>query len=325
MIVNNRQGLPLMDGQYGMAWKFLLKNTIILTVIVFFTFASLTSEYFLTWENIMNLFRQASIVGIIALGVHFVILLGMVDFSVGSILVFSGSIIMVLQNVNGFGIWTSIIAGVIAGTLLGLVNGVIIVYGKVPSFITTLGMMFAVRSISLWYASGGALEGKHIRYTALGHENTLGIPNILFPLMIAAILAHLVLTRTLLGRYIYAIGNNRIAAFLSGTPIHWVTIITFGISGFASGVGAILETSRLNSISTSSSGTTYELDVIAAIVIGGANLKGGKGTIWGTACGVLILIMISNYMNLENVSPYLQGILKGILMLAVLYKKKKIE
>jgi ribose transport system permease protein len=323
MNVNNRKEVLLKDSYLTTAWRFMQKNHIILIIIVFTIIASLTSEYFLTWENLMNLFRQASVVGMLALGVHFVILLGMVDFSVGAVLVFSGSVIMVIQGINGLSIGVSIILGVIAGTLLGLVNGLIIVFGKVPSFITTLGMMFAVRSIALWYASGGAIEGKHIGYTSLGHGYTLGIPNILFPLAIAAILAHMVLTRTLLGRYIYAIGNNRIAAFLSGTPMQWVTIIAFGISGFAAGVGAILETSRLNSISTSSSGTTYELDVIAAIVIGGANLKGGKGTIWGTACGVLILSMISNYMNLENVSPYLQGILKGILMLAVLYKQKK--
>ncbi|NOV00051.1 ABC transporter permease [Paenibacillus planticolens] len=323
--MNKRYGLPLRVNQPGLAWRFVQKNHVFLIIVVFFVIASVTSDYFLSWENLMNLFRQASVVGMIALGVHFVILLGMVDFSVGSVLVFSGSIIMVLQGIDGFGIWLSSIAGVIAGMLLGLLNGVIVVYGKVPSFITTLGMMFAVRSISLWYASGGALQGKYSQYTSLGHGYTLGIPNILFPLILAAILAHIVLTRTLLGRYIYAVGNNRIAAFLSGTPMHWVTIIAFGISGLAAGVGAILETSRLNSISTSSSATTYELDVIAAIVIGGANLSGGKGTIWGTACGVLILSMISNYMNLENVSPYLQGILKGILMLAVLYKQKKMD
>jgi ribose transport system permease protein len=321
--VKIKQGLLLNQRIWNHLAKLVQVNYTVVLVMILFLVAAFTNEYFFSWGNLMNLFRQASVVGMIALGVHFVILLGMIDLSVGSIMVFSGSVIIVVQNMAGMGIAISVFAGVFAGCLLGLLNGVLIIYGKVPSFIATLGMMFLVRSVSMWYASGGALEGKYIQYTFLGHGYFLGIPNILFPLVLVALAAHFVLTRTLLGRYIYAIGHNRIAAFLSGAPVRKVIITAYMISGCAAGVGAVLETSRLNSISTSSSGVTYELDVIAAIVIGGANLKGGKGTIFGTACGVIILSMISNYMNLMNVSPYLQGILKGILILAILYRQNR--
>jgi ribose transport system permease protein len=291
------------------------------TLLILFAVASLTSDYFLNWGNLMNIVRQASTIGVIALGVHFVILLGMFDLSVGSILAFSGSVIMVSQSVFDTGILVSVLLGILVGCMLGFVNGLIVSFGQVPSFIATIGSMFIFRSLAMWYGHGGAINGSTVRYTELGHSDMWGMPNLIYPLVAAAVIAHIVLSRTLLGRYIYALGQNPHAAVLTGAPTRWVIVTAFAISGTAAGIGAVFETSRLNSISTSSSGNLYELDVIAAIVIGGSNLKGGKGTILGTVCGVFMLTMIGNYMNLQNISPYVQGIIKGVLVLLILYRQ----
>jgi ribose transport system permease protein len=298
--------------------SFIVEYPTVITVMILVVIATFSSEYFLTWTNIMNLLRQASVIGMLALGLHFVILLGKIDLSVGSILVLSGTVIMAAQSSYGLSIPVSVLLGLLMGCVLGIINGCIITYGRVPSLITTLGMMFSFRSIAMWYASGGAVNGTHIQYTLLAYGYTLEIPNILFPLIITAFAAHYVITRTKLGRYIIAIGSNLRAAEVSGVPISKTIIISFGISGLTAGLAAVLETSRLNSISTSNSGIAYELDVIAAIVIGGSNLRGGKGKIIGTVCGVLVLSIISNYMNLMIISPYLQGVIKGVLILLVL-------
>jgi ribose transport system permease protein len=295
----------------------------LVTLLLLFAAASLTSEYFAEWGNLMNIVRQASTIGVIALGVHFVILLGMFDLSVGSILAVSGTVIMVSQSVFNTGIAASVLFGMTAGCLLGIVNGFLITFGRVPSFIATLGSMFIFRSLAMWYGHGGAINGSFVRYTGLGHSDVFGVPILILPLAAAAVIAHIVLSRTLLGRYIFALGQNPYAAVLTGAPTRWVVVTAFAISGAAAAVGAVFETSRLNSISTSSSGFFYELDVISAIVIGGSNLKGGKGTIQGTLCGVFMLTMIGNYMNLQNISPYLQGVIKGILILLILYRQNR--
>ncbi|URN94430.1 MAG: ABC transporter permease [Candidatus Pristimantibacillus lignocellulolyticus] len=318
LIKKRRRAFTQLEQFREMKWLGNYKSFV--SMLIIFVLASVTNEYFFTWENIVNIIRQASTIGIIALGVHFVVLLGMFDLSVGSVLVISGTVIMGSQSMFGTDIILSMALGIIVGCLVGFLNGFIIAYGRVPSFITTLGTMFLFRSIAMWYGSGGAVNGTYIRYTELGHGSIWGIPYLVFPLIVVAVSAHIVLTKTLLGRYIYALGQNPMAASLSGAPTRWIVITAFAISGTAAGMGAVLETSRLNSISTSSSGILYELDVISAIVIGGSNLKGGKGSILGTVCGVLMLTMISNYMNLQNVSPYLQGILKGILLLVILYR-----
>ncbi|MFF2481449.1 ABC transporter permease [Paenibacillus sp. NPDC058071] len=322
MLVNKR-GMALSPMERNQGFKWLNGYKPLALLLLIFVFASLTSDYFFTWINLVNVVRQASIIGMIALGVHFVVLLGMFDLSVGSILVVSGTVIMICQSVLGTGTIFSMGMGVLTGCAVGFLNGVLIAYGRVPSFIATISTMFIFRSLAMWYGSGGAVNGVNMKYTELGHGSTWGVPNLVFPLVAVAVIAHIVLAKTLLGRYIYALGQNPMAAVLSGAPTRWIIVTAFAISGMASGMGAVFETSRLNSISTSTSGIFYELDVMSAIVIGGSNLKGGKGTILGTVCGVLMLTIISNYMNLQNVSPYLQGVLKGLLVLVMLYRRSR--
>jgi ribose transport system permease protein len=305
--------------------RWISHNKIFMTLVILVILASVTSEYFWTWNNVMNVFRQASVIGMIALGVHFVVLIGMLDLSVGSILVFSGAIILWGQNLFNFDIPGSFILGATSGMILGSLNGLIVTYGRVPSFITTLGTMFIYRYFMMWVADAGAVSGSRISHTFLGHGYWLGIPVVVFPLILAAVSAHIVLSRTLLGRYLYAVGQNPRAAYSSGTNIRAVTITAFAISGMAAGLGAVLETARLNSISTANSGVYYELDAIAAVVLGGASLRGGKGTILGTVSGVLMFSILNNYMNLQNVSTYLQGVLKGLLIFLVLYRQNRLR
>ncbi|RED56563.1 ABC transporter permease [Cohnella lupini] len=305
--------------------RWIAGNKIFMTLIVLVFLASVTSEYFWTWNNIMNVFRQASVIGMIALGVHFVVLIGMLDLSVGSILVFSGAVILWGQNLFDLDIPGSFFLGAASGVVLGSLNGLIVTYGRVPSFITTLGTMFIYRYFMMWVADAGAVSGNRISHTFLGHGYWLGIPVVVFPLILAAVAAHVVLSRTLLGRYLYAVGQNSRAAFSSGANVRAVTIAAFAISGMAAGLGAVLETSRLNSISTANSGVYYELDAIAAVVLGGASLRGGKGTILGTVSGVLMFSILNNYMNLQNVSTYLQGVLKGLLIFLVLYRQNRLR
>ncbi|WP_276357293.1 ABC transporter permease [Cohnella caldifontis] len=316
-----RPTVPSRLEHLALSLSFLTKFKALASLLLLFAIASLTSDYFVHWGNLMNIIRQASTIGVIALGVHFVILLGMFDLSVGSILAASGTVIMLSQSALGIGIPASVTLGLAAGCVLGIANGMLVAFGRVPSFIVTLGTMFIFRSLAMWYGHGGAINGNFVRYTQLGHSDFWGVPLIFLPLAVIAVMAHVVLSRTLLGRYIYAFGQNPYAAVLTGAPIPWVIVTAFAISGAATGVGAVFETSRLNSISTSSSGLFYELDVISAIVIGGSNLKGGKGTILGTVCGVFMLTIIGNYMNLQNISPYLQGIIKGALVLLILYRQ----
>jgi ribose transport system permease protein len=305
------------------ALQLILRNSAVISLLIIILLAALTNEHFLTWINIKNVLRQTSVICILALGVHFVILQGKIDLSVGAVLAASGTTILASQTYLNFSITASIIFGLIIALCLGLINGLLVAFGRISSFIVTIGMMFMIRSFIMWFATGGAIVGSHPDYSFIGNGYILGIPFIVIPMIAAIIVAYLILNYSLLGRYLQAIGQNPLAASLSGVPIKWVTISAFGISGLAAGVGAVLETSRLNSITTYWSGITYELDVIAAIVIGGTSLQGGKGTIIGTVAGVFILSIISNYMNLINISTYLQGVLKGLLIIVILLRQNR--
>ena len=185
--------------------------------------------------------------------------------------------------------------------------------------------MFIYRYFMMWVTDAGAVSGSKISHTFLGHGYWFGVPLVVIPLVIAAISAHFLLSKTVFGRYAYAIGQNPRAAYSSGANIRKVTVLAFAISGMAAGLGAVLETARLNSISTANSGVYYELDAIAAVVLGGASLRGGKGTILGTVSGVLMFSILNNYMNLQNVSTYLQGVLKGLLIFLVLYRQNRLR
>ncbi|RED56561.1 ABC transporter permease [Cohnella lupini] len=297
--------------------------SVIFAFVVLVALAAVLNEHFLDIGNITNVLRQVSIVGILSLGMTFVIILGGIDLSVGSVLAFSGTVIMAAQVTYELPIWLSIVLGLVAGALLGIINGFVITYGKITAFIATLAMMTIARSLALYYADAGAISGFDSSYSKIGNEYMAGIP---IPVLIFGgifILSYVVLEKTVFGRHIYAVGGNTQAARLSAISVFKVTILSYVICGITAAIGAVIETSRLNSISTSSSGHMYELDAIAAVIIGGTSLSGGRGRIVGTLFGVLILGVLSNIMNLLNISPYLQGVVKGLIIIAAVLLQKR--
>lgn len=316
---------PKSRGSSGQHWLRYMwdQYSVIFAFIVLVIIASISSEHFLSHTNITNVLRQVSIVGIISLGMTFVIILGGIDLSVGSVLAFSGTVIMASQVYYGLPIVASIILGLLAGALLGLINGFMITYGKITAFIATLAMMTIARSLALHYADAGAISGINTGYTVIGNGYVFNIPIPVIIFAVMVLLSYIVMEKTVFGRHIYAVGGNMQAARLSAISVVRVTIISYMICGMTAAIGSIIETSRLNSISTSSSGYMYELDAIAAVIIGGTSLSGGRGRILGTLFGILILGVLSNLMNLLNISPYLQGVVKGAIIIAAVLLQKR--
>jgi ribose transport system permease protein len=297
--------------------------SVIVAFVILVGLASLVSEDFLTTTNLTNVLRQISVIGILSIGMTFVILLGGIDLSVGSVLALTGTVMMTLLVDFQLPIPVSIMGGLVTGAFLGLINGLLITYGKITAFVTTLAMMTIARSYALYYADAGAISGLDPVYTEIGNGYIAMIPIPVVIFACTAIIAYIMLEKMTLGRHIYAIGGNEQAARFSAVPVTRVTIIAYMICGLTAALGAVIETSRLNSISTSTSGHMYELDAIAAVVIGGTSLAGGRGRLLGTVFGIFILGVLSNFMNLLNISPYLQGLVKGVIILAAVLLQRR--
>jgi ribose transport system permease protein len=275
----------------------LQKAGIGLALIVLILLASVMSPYFLQTGNLLNVARQVSIIGIVAVGMTFVILTGGIDLSVGSIL--------------------GLVAVVSA---LGLANGLGITIGGIPPFIMTLGMLVMARGAALTYAEGQpvSLGDAKERFSWLGRGDIAGIPVPVFIFAIVAVVGIVVLRFTTFGRYIYAIGSNREAARLAGVKVRAYTAFVYVISGFLAGLTALIWISRLT-VGEPTAGTGIELDAIAVVVIGGTSLFGGEGGIGGTVIGAMIVGVLANVLNLLGVSPFTQQIVTGaLIVLAVL-------
>ena len=296
-------------------YKQLLKNNGIL--IVFFLICvglSILSPYFMTTNNILNIFRQTSIYGIIAVGMTFVILTGGIDLSVGSILALSGMIAAGLMKNNEMGIFIASVVAILVGAGIGLINGVLITKGKIAPFVVTLGMVTIARGLTLIYSKGYPISGFSAEFRYLGGGYFLGIPIPVIIFIVTVALAWFILNHTRLGRYTYAIGGNEETVKLSGINVNFYKTMVYVIVGIASSLSALILTSRLNS-AEAIAGQGYELDVIAAVVIGGTSLSGGRGSIIGTLIGALLIGVINNGMNLLGISPYFQQVVKGALII----------
>ena len=286
---------------------------LIVVTIVFW----ILSPYFLTVSNLMNIAEQTSINAIIAVGMTFVIITAGIDLSVGSIVAVSG---VVLAGVLHSGIPEplAILVGLGIGSLCGLINGLLISYGRLPPFIATLGMMSVARGAALFYTEGRPISGfsPELRFLATGELARIPAPVIIMVALYVA--AHFVLKRTKLGRYAYAIGGNEEAANLSGINTKLVKTGIYGVSGLLSGLAAVILTARLNSAQPIA-GMMYELDAIAAVVIGGTSLMGGEGKISGTLIGAFIMGILRNGLNLLGISSFTQQIVIGsVIICAVL-------
>jgi ribose transport system permease protein len=274
---------------------------------------SLISPYFFTLNNILNLMDQSVITGIVAIGQTFVILIGGIDLSVGSLSGATGIIFGLA--LAALPLPLAIVAAILAGGLAGFVNGFIITKGRVAAFIVTLGMMSIGRSMAYVLSGANSITQLPESLANLASESLFGLPINFLVLLILYALAWYYLTFTKGGRTIYAIGSNAEAARAAGLRVDFYSILVYVISGALSAVAAVFLAARILSIDPIA-GTGLELDTIAGVVIGGASLFGGRGTIIGTFIGVLIMVLIRNGLNLLNVNPYWQGTAIGAIIIA---------
>jgi len=269
---------------------------------------------FLTVSNLLNVLQQTSINAIIAIGMTFVILSGGIDLSVGSLVALAGvALAFALQA--GAPIPLAILAGLAAGGAAGLVNGLLITRGKLPPFIATLGMMSVARGITLFWTDGRPVSGFDAAFRSLATGKVLMIPA---PVLLTALLyvaAHFLLNRTRFGLYVYAIGGNEEATRLSGVAVRLHKAMVYVLAGLMSAVASVILTARLNSAQPIA-GMMYELDAIAATVIGGTSLLGGSGTIGGTLIGALVMGVLRNGLNLLGISSFLQQVVIGLVIIA---------
>jgi ribose transport system permease protein len=302
--------------------------------------SSIASEAFRQPQNLFNIVNQWSFVGLVAVGMTAVIILGGIDLSVGSMVALLGGTGIYFLNHLSHHHPTAVLpiigAGIVmvaGGVVLGLINGGVIVLGRVAPFIVTVGTLAIFRSVIVYWANGSEVRSAVPDFAVLGsggielpiHNSRgmaieLGYPTIVFLVMAAA--AELVLRKTVLGRRVYAVGDNTTAARYAGIPIGRVTMIVYAFSGLMCGIAALLQSSRFTSVSSSTAGQLYELDAIAAVVVGGTVMTGGRGSVLGTVVGVLLLGVISNMLIMLGVENYIQGAVKGCIIIgAVLIQR----
>lgn len=270
---------------------------------------AVATDTFLTTNNFSNVVRQNAFPAIIAAGMTFVILTGGIDLSVGSVVALSG-VLCADAIVHGWGIPAGIGLGVVAGVLVGVINGTVVTVVGVPPFIVTLATMLIVRGAAFKYTDARTIAGMPQGFAALSTVTVMAMA-----MLVVYGMAWLLLMRMPFGRHVYATGGNREAAWLSGVRVLRVLTTVYVISGFAAGMAGVLVASRL-SAGYPRAGELYELDAIAAVVVGGTSLYGGRGGIWGTLAGAFFIGILNNGLNLYNVSAYDQMIVKGAVFLA---------
>jgi ribose transport system permease protein len=297
------------------------KYRVLLIFIVLCVIAGALSDVFFTMSNVMNVLRQVSIIAIIASGMTLVILIAGIDLSVGAVMAFSGAILAGALTA-GWPLALALLAALGVGLLFGLFNGFITARFGVPSFIATLAIMVIARGMTLVYTKGYPLVVSNEAYRFIGSGRLFGIPIPIIIMFIIFGFMYWMLKYTSFGRYIFAIGGNEETAILAGINVKAIKVAVFGIAGLLSALSAIIYTSRLMSAQPTA-GTGIELDAIAAVIIGGTSLAGGKGGVTGTLIGALIMGVLDNILNLMNVSPFYQSIAKGLVILvAVLVDSK---
>lgn len=292
---------------------------------------ALLAENFMTADNFWNVLRQISVNVCISVGMTLVILTAGIDLSVGSILALCGAIAAgLLKNgisiassniFIGFTVFGVVIAGMLAGGTLGFINGYAITKFKVPPFVATLAMLTMARGFTMLWTKGHPITGLGDSFGFIGTGWFLGIPMPVWISGVVVVFAMILMKKTRFGRYVYAIGGNENAARLSGIPVARIKMKVYALAGVFAGIGGLLVTARLDSAQPNA-GMSYELDAIAAVVIGGTSLSGGRGRILGTVLGAMIIGVLNNGLVLLNVSPFWQQVIKGlVILLAVIIDK----
>jgi ribose transport system permease protein len=296
----------------------------LLGLIILIVIVTVLNPSFMEPLNILNLLRQVAINALIAFGMTFVILTGGIDLSVGSILALSSAFTANLM-LSGWDPILAIVVGCLAGGLMGMVNGLMITKGRMAPFIATLATMTVFRGLTLVYTDGNPITGlgDSMTFQLFGRGYLLGIPVPAITMIIIFAVLWIVLHKTPIGRKTYAIGGNEKASIISGIKVDRIKIMIYSLTGMLSALAGAILTSRLNSAQPTA-GTSYELDAIAAVVLGGTSLTGGRGRIIGTLIGALIIGILNNGLNLLGVSSFYQMVVKGIVIaIAVLIDRKK--
>jgi ribose transport system permease protein len=287
---------------------------------------------FLKKENLLNVMKQISVVAIIAIGMTMVIITAGIDLSVGSLIAFSGVITaLAIQALGGDSpttghLWLGALAGILVCSLAGLFTGGLVTLFGIPAFIATLGIMFIAKGLAFIFSDSAPVPVANEAFGWLGRgRDFFGLPNSVILMLILYAVAHVLMTRTSIGRYIYAVGGNPEAARLSGVPVKWVLVFVYTLTGLLAGLGGVMESS-LHITGDPKSGDLVELKVIAAVVVGGTSLAGGQGRIMGTFIGAFIIAVINNGMNLTGVESHMQKVIYGaVILIAVLIDRLKIH
>lgn len=277
---------------------------------------TIATPFFLTGPNLLNVMLAASVTVLLAIGQTFVIILAEIDLSPGAILGVSGVVTAIVLQTQP--LIVGLLAGLGVGVLAGLLNGVLVTTLRMPSFIATLGTMSVFAGLTLFITQGNPIAVGNAAFLGIGQAHPLGMPMPVWISLVLTIVFGLVLARTRFGRYIYATGDNVEASRLSGIKVHRVKILAFVISGALSSVAGFVLTARLGTAQPTA-GSGLELVAIAAVIIGGTSLFGGRGALVGTFIGAILLGVIDNGLNLLNVSPFLQGVVKGFVILFAVF------
>jgi len=292
---------------------------LVIALVVIGAALAIAKPVFLTVPNLINVVRQISINGILAVGVTYVLLTGGVDLSLGSLVALTGVVAAGFAHPGEYPVFVPVLLGVLAGTACGAVNGVVVTKGRVAPFIVTLGMMTVARGLALVISGGRPVSNLSAEFNWIGNGP---VPIII--LLVVALVSWIFLANLKLGRYLYAVGGNENAARASGINVDAVKVFAYTVCGSLAGLAGVVLASRITT-GQPNAGFGYELDAIAAVVIGGTSLSGGVGGVGGTILGALLMGVINNGLDLLNVSSYYQQIVKGIIIVGAVWLDRRKE
>jgi ribose transport system permease protein len=317
---------PFKNLSWERIWTFMSKYSYVVSFLALLAIATIINPRYFSYTNLSTLLLQASIKGIITLGMAMIIISGMIDLSVGSIVALVAGLGVVVLNYTG-NAWITLAFCMVFGAILGSINGLLVAFGKIAPFIVTLATMSAYRSIIVQIGQGGPFNINSdivpwFRMIAAG--KVFGIPNLALIFFAIMIVVAVVMARTKFGRYVFAVGSNEQAARLTGINVNQIKVMVFAITGLLAGISAFLLMSRLTSITAPNAGSAFELDAIAGVAIGGIAMTGGRGMIAGSFFGALMVQMIEGVLIAAHIPPFLNGLVKGgIIIFTVLLQRKK--
>ncbi len=305
--------------------KFFSHLSLLLILVVICVVLTIVRPTFLSYKNIFNLLRSMSITGFIAIGMTFVIITGGIDLSVGSVVGFSSVMCGILMKEMGWAVLPALLANLFLCLLVGLLNGVLIHFGKLPEFIATLGTMQMLRGLAMLVTNGRLISGLPASFTDFAQMKILGLPSLCVVWLLVILLAAYLLKYSTYGRNIYAIGSNKEASRLSGIKLGTTICTTYMFNALCACIAGILLTARVTSAQPSA-GEGYEMQAIAAAVIGGASLSGAEGSVVGTVIGAVIMAVLTNGGNLLGINSFIIDIvIGGLIVIAVLIEKNKVK